>query len=155
MSTKKVTAKRDIHEGELLTDKDIQESGNKSPTGALKLDTGKLRFDLLPPGPMMELAKVYTIGANKYGDRNKELGMPYGRIIGAMLRHLFKWMNGEAYDDVDGQHHLAAVAWGALTLMDYETRCLEFDDRSPSFTLSQKAWKEYVEKTQKEDYVNT
>ena len=122
------------------------ETGPRSSTGALKLDKGKLRFDLMPVGPIMEVAKVYTIGADKYGDRNMELGMPFGRILRALFSHLFKWMNGETYDRTDGQHHLASVVWCALTLMDYETRCPQFDDRSSSFTLSQKEWKEHIEK---------
>lgn len=126
------------------------ESGTRSSTGALKLDKGKLRYDLIPVGPWMAVANVYTIGAVKYGDRNMELGMSYGRIIRAMFSHLLKWMNGEVYDETDGQHHLASVVWGALTLMDYETRCPEFDDRSPSFTLNQKEWKKHVQEEQEE-----
>lgn len=120
------------------------EKGKRSKTGALKLDEGKPRFDLMPPGPLFEVARVYQIGANKYGERNMELGMPYGRISKAMFSHLLKWMNGETFDSTDGQHHLASVAWGALTLMDYETRCPEFDDRSPSFVMNQLEWRDKI-----------
>ena len=121
-----------------------QETGKASDTGAMKLDEGKPRWDLLPVGPLMEVINVYTLGAKKYGDRNMQLGMPYGRIIRAGLSHFFKWMNGETYDITDGQHHLASVVWCCLTLMDYETRCPDKDDRVPSFTLSQMDWRENV-----------
>ncbi len=122
----------------------VQETGAASSSGAMKLDEGKPRFDLMPVGPLFEVIKVYTLGAKKYGDRNMQLGMPYGRIIRAGLSHFFKWINGEVYDQTDGQHHLASVVWCCLTLMDYETRCPKFDDRSPSFTLSQEKWREHV-----------
>ncbi len=149
-SQRKVFTKRNVRKGELLTKTSEQETGKASSTGATKLDDGKPRFDLLPVGPIFEVIKVYTLGAVKYGDRNMELGMPYGRIIRAALSHFFKWMNGEVYDPKDGQHHLASVVWCCLTLMDYETRCPEFDNRSPSFTLSQGDWRKHVLEEQKE-----
>jgi hypothetical protein len=34
-----------------------------------KYDGDKLRYDLIPVGPLAEVAKVYTIGAKKYADR--------------------------------------------------------------------------------------
>ena len=46
----------------------------------LKHDQGKLRFDLIPPEALIELAKVLTYGASKYNDRNWEFGMAYGRL---------------------------------------------------------------------------
>jgi hypothetical protein len=96
----------------------------------VKKDHGKLRYDLIPPEGMEELARVYTIGASKYADRNWELGIKWGRVFGALLRHAFAWARGESHDPVDGQHHLASVAWCALALITYEQRGMsEFDDR--------------------------
>lgn len=100
----------------------MQEQGKKN-------DSDKLRMDLLPAKPMMELAKVYTIGAKKYGDYNYLGGMKWGRIFGALLRHAWKWWSGEVFDQDDGQHHLASVAWCALTLMEYEDIHPELDNR--------------------------
>jgi hypothetical protein len=34
-----------------------------------------------------------------------------------MMRHAWAWWQGERDDPMDGQHHLASVAWGALALM--------------------------------------
>lgn len=96
---------------------------------ATKADTGKLRFDLIPPTPLMKLAEVYTIGANKYSDRNWEKGLSWGRIFAAMMRHAWKWWRGETHDPEDGQHHLASVAWCAFALMEYEGTYPEGDDR--------------------------
>ena len=95
----------------------------------VKNDTGKERFDLFPPKPLFEIARVFTIGAKKYDDRNWEKGMSWGRIFSAMMRHAWKWWMGEKYDTVDGQHHLASVAWCAMVLMEYENTKSEFDDR--------------------------
>jgi hypothetical protein len=98
----------------------------------VKNDTGKLRYDLIPPEGLDALAEVYTIGARKYADRNWEIGLSWGRVYGAMLRHAIRWLAGESYDPVDGQHHLASVAWCALALITYESRGMsQFDDRKP------------------------
>jgi hypothetical protein len=94
-----------------------------------KDDTGKERFDLLPVKPLFKVAEVYTIGAKKYDDRNWEKGIKWGRIFAAMLRHAWNWWRGEKLDPEDGQHHLASVAWCALTLMEFEETRPEFDDR--------------------------
>ena len=94
-----------------------------------KNDTNKLRYDLIPPGPLALLAEVYTIGAKKYDDRNWEKGIKWGRIFAALMRHAWAWWRGEKNDSVDGQHHLASVAWCAFALMEYEKTHTEFDDR--------------------------
>lgn len=98
---------------------------------AQKFDDGeeKVRFDLIPAGPLFELARVYTIGAKKYADRNWEKGLGWGRIFAAMMRHSWKWWRGETHDPVDGQHHLSSVAWCAFALMEYEQTHPELDDR--------------------------
>ncbi|KKL49911.1 hypothetical protein LCGC14_2310790 [marine sediment metagenome] len=96
-----------------------------------KDDTGKARFDLLPVKPLFEVVKVYTIGAGKYSDRNWEKGIKWGRVFAAMMRHAWNWWRGEKLDPEDGQHHLASVAWAALTLMEYEETHPELDDRLP------------------------
>ena len=97
---------------------------------AVKNDDGKLRFDLVPVRPFEELARVYTIGAKKYADRNWENGLSWGRVFGAMMRHAWAWWRGERHDLQDGQHHLSSVAWCAFALMEYERTHPERDDRA-------------------------
>ena len=96
---------------------------------AKKDDIGKPRYDLVPVQPMDALAKLYGVGADKYGERNWEKGTNWGRFFAAMLRHAFSWWRGEQYDPVDGQHHLIAVAWNAFALYEYERRKIGKDDR--------------------------
>lgn len=94
-----------------------------------KDDTGKMRYDLIPAYPLELLAEVYTIGCKKYNDRNWEKGLTWGRVFAAMMRHAWKWWNGEERDQKDGQHHLASVAWCAFALMEYGVTHNELDDR--------------------------
>lgn len=110
-----------------------------------KNDAGKLRWDLVPGRPMFELVKLYTVGAEKYtlrdtegnvtesGDRNWENGLSWMRCFRAMISHAFKWLSGEKYDPIDGQHHMASVAWYALALIEFEDTHPELDDRPGKF----------------------
>jgi hypothetical protein len=102
-----------------------------------KFDGGKLRYDLIPAKPLEAVAYVYTIGAAKYGDRNWEKGIKFGRIFAAMMRHAWAWWRGERLDPEDGQHHLAAVAWAAMCLMQLEETSPSFDDR-PATSIASK-----------------
>lgn len=95
-----------------------------------KDDDGKNRFDLLPPDALSEVVRVYTFGAGKYGDRNWEQGLRWGRVFAAICRHLFSWWRGEDHDPETGINHLAHAAWGCLTLLAYDLRGMDgFDDR--------------------------
>jgi hypothetical protein len=97
-----------------------------------KNDTGKPRFDLIPPDFMWLLAELFAMGAKKYADRNWEKGIKFGRVFGAMQRHAWRFWAGEEFDQEDGQRHLVSVAWCALVLLHYSLNDLkykEFDDR--------------------------
>lgn len=106
----------------------------KNPTPVLnegvKYDQEKLRYDLIPALPLKELARVYTVGAAKYADHNWRKGMEWHRIIAALLRHLEQWRLGETIDKESKCHHLASVAWCALTLIEYELLGIGQDDRA-------------------------
>ncbi len=103
-------------------------AGGKNDSGR-KDDTGKLRYDLIPTGPLGQLAEVYTIGAKKYSDRNWEQGLSWGRLYAALQRHANAFWRGEQRDPMDGQHHLASVAFCAFALMEFERTHPELDDR--------------------------
>lgn len=96
---------------------------------AKKNDDLKQRFDLIPPDALFEIAEVYTLGAKKYGDRNWQKGMRWGRTFSAIMRHLWAWLGGEDWDRETGLSHLAHAAWGCLTLLAYSRRGLGVDDR--------------------------
>lgn len=104
------------------------EHANKLDEG-VKFDDDKPRYDLIPARPLEELAKVYTVGAKKYADRNWEKGLRWGRVFAAMMRHAWAWWMGETNDKESGVHHMAAVAWGAFALIEYSQTNKGQDDR--------------------------
>lgn len=95
---------------------------NAKQSEGLRYDSGKPRYDLIPPDALAEYVRVMTIGAEKYAPRNWELGMKWSRCVGSMLRHAFAWLGGETNDPETRCHHLAHVAWNALALVAYSKR---------------------------------
>lgn len=99
------------------------------PAEAVKHDSAKPRMDLIPPEALTALGTVLREGADKYGERNWELGMDWGRVSGALLRHLSAWMAGEATDPDSGMSHVWHVLTNAAFLTAYESRGVGNDDR--------------------------
>jgi hypothetical protein len=98
-------------------------------TGAQKGD--KLaRFDLIPAGPLYELATHFGRGAIKYKeDRNWERGYRWSLSFAALMRHAWGWWRGEDTDAETGSSHLIAVAWHCLALREFQLKGKGFDDR--------------------------
>ena len=94
-----------------------------------KNDTGKLRYDLISPVGLEELAKVYTHGCVEYGDHNWRKGIRWSRIFGAIMRHLWAFWKGEDLDSESGLPHLAHAAWGCFALLEYRKTHSKHDDR--------------------------
>lgn len=99
-------------------------------TEGVKHDSGKSsRPELIPPEAIEALGTVLAFGAKKYADRNWELGMDWGRVFGAAMRHLWAWWKKEDKDPETGYSHL----WHALTciafLIAYEQRKIGKDTR--------------------------
>lgn len=127
-----------------------------SSTGGAK-GTKLARFDLLPPGPLRELAEHYGRGARKYADNQWRQGYEWSKSIAALGRHFNEFMAGRDYDvcsndpdgcshvDTDGNpfdsgepdtcfnhtgsHHMAAVAWHAFLLLEFKDTHPDHDDR--------------------------
>ena len=94
-----------------------------------KDDQDKLRYDLIPPELLEEVARVLTYGAVKYSERNWERGMSWGRPFGALMRHMWAWWKGENCDPETGYSHLAHALCCITFLMTYERRGIGKDDR--------------------------
>jgi hypothetical protein len=98
------------------------ESPNPKP-GAVKHDSGKPDWSLVPMETLEYVAKVMTFGAEKYArDGWKELPDFENRYFAAMLRHLTAWQAGEKVDPESGLPHLAHVLTNATFLLWNETR---------------------------------
>lgn len=66
----------------------------------------KGRFDLLPWGAIWELAKHTAEGAEKYGERNIDLGCKQSSLVDSAFRHLAKYVMG-----MRDENHLRAAFW--------------------------------------------
>lgn len=97
-------------------------------TGARK-ETRLARFDLIPAGPLWQLAEHYGRGAEKYGDRNWEAGYNFSMSFQAMERHAWAFWAGEDLDSETGTPHLAAVLFHAMALLEFSRTHPEKDDR--------------------------
>lgn len=99
-----------------------------SSTGAEK-GSKLARFDLIPVGPLTELAEHFGRGAKKYADRNWEAGYDWSLSFAAMQRHAWQFWNGEDIDPETGSKHIIAVAWHALALAQFMDQHPDFDNR--------------------------
>jgi hypothetical protein len=72
------------------------------------LDFSDCPFDNLADA-ILEVAKHFEEGCDKYGERNWEKGIPVRCYVDSAIRHYLKWLRG----DNDESHHRAFV-WNIL-----------------------------------------
>lgn len=96
----------------------------KSQEIGKKFDKGKVRYELIPAGPLKEVARVLTFGAERYDDNNWQKVTPTERYLGALMRHVEEYRDpGRPNIDSDsGLHHLAHAATNALFLLWFELK---------------------------------
>lgn len=107
--------------------------------GGHKDDADKIRVELIPPEFIFAVATILTSGAVKYAARNWEHGMSWGRVFGALMRHLWAWWGGKApttksflfgpLDSETGHSHLWHAGCCLAFLIAYEERGDGTDDR--------------------------
>jgi len=133
-----------------------------SSTGGQK-GTKLARFDLIPVGPLTELAEHYGRGAAKYASHQWRQGYEWPKSYAALMRHLTAFWAGYDYDVCSnepenclpwgdeaehepdtcpnhlGSHHMAAVAWHAFLLLEFKDEHPGHDDRYKAPGLTQAA----------------
>lgn len=78
----------------------------------------KLRWELLPLPLLEEIVKIYTMGAEKYGENTwQNLPNGYERYKAALFRHIVAYEKGETTDKESNLLHLAHAAWNALAML--------------------------------------
>lgn len=83
-----------------------------------KDDQGKMRWSLLPLGPLENVVAVLNIGAAKYGAGNwQNLDDFKDRYLDAAMRHIVAWRRGEKLDRDSGLPSLAHAVCCLLFLM--------------------------------------
>lgn len=113
-----------------MTDNPMQIMENNLDSGR-KDDTGKTRLELIPPTLLWAVGEVLGFGANKYAARNWEKGIQYGRVYGALQRHLNAFWAGDDIDAESTLPHLWHAACCIAFLIEFEELGREdLDDRS-------------------------
>ena len=102
---------------------------------ATKHDQGKPSFSAIPQLALMEVAKVFTKGREKYGKHNYSGSMEISRYTDASERHLHSYKVFAKPEDLDeiGVHELACVAANALMALDAILTGKGIDDRNPVY----------------------
>lgn len=100
-----------------------------SKESGTKHDTNKPAFELLSPQALLGTATVLGFGARKYGGHNWRLGIAWGRIIGAIGRHLAAIMMGNDIDDESGLPHVDHLACEVMFLQEFYRTRKDLDDR--------------------------
>ena len=71
-----------------------------------KDDQLKPDLSLVPLSALVEEARGFQYGAQKYGRNNYRGGLESHRLVAACLRHLLAWEQGEDLDPESGVSHL-------------------------------------------------
>lgn len=104
---------------------------------AVKFDSKKLRYDLIPSAAEAALAEALTLGATKYSPNNWREGIVYSRLLASLRRHVSALAAGEDRCPVDGQLHLGSIMAIAAMLCEYEaTGRKDLDDRPRAYTAT-------------------
>lgn len=98
--------------------KELHDSGErrKFASGAVRDRGGrKPRPDLISPHAQMREGMINTLGAEKYGLRNYEKGMPISECMASLQRHIEQYKRGDTDED-----HLAQARWNLGAIIHYE-----------------------------------
>jgi len=87
-------------------------------------DGTKPRIDLICPFFLERLGELMRVGAEKYGDRNWEKGIPSKEYLASACRHLVKYMQDQRDED-----HLSQAAFNIMGLIRNEET--GFDTKHP------------------------
>ena len=99
------------------------------------------RYDLIPQGPLRQYAEHLGRGAQKYEEHNWRRGYEWSKSFAALQRHIWAFWGGEDIDEETGSHHLAAVIFHAMAMLEWVETHPEFDDRwRPDDTTVRASW---------------
>lgn len=104
------------------TDSEKESRVTTNGNEGLKFDSGKPRFELIPPMAMECVANVITKGAKKYGVGNWTKELAWSRLIGALHRHTNAFQRGQIHDTETGENHMAHVIVNAMYLLEYSEK---------------------------------
>ncbi len=95
----------------------------------VKNDQDKPNVAAIPKEAIWKMGLALGYGAKKYGNNNYRNGMLISRQLGAAVRHIYQFLDGEPQDLESGNchlgHALASLAMACYTLEN----CPDMDDR--------------------------
>jgi uncharacterized HAD superfamily protein len=103
---------------------------------ALRYNTDKLEFSLLPTHALEETIRVMMYGSKKYDKNNWKRGLSWTSIIDCIERHLSAIKKGEDFDPESGLLHASHVVANALFLTEYYKIYPQGDDRQQHSCLN-------------------
>lgn len=107
---------------------DAKPSNPKDAIGSKKLD-----LSLAPATLQVMAATAFLEGALKYGRYNWRIaGVRASIYVAALLRHVFKWYNGQDHDTTTRVHHLDNAIACLAIMRDAELYGKLNDDRPPA-----------------------
>lgn len=100
----------------------------------MKFDNDKPKIHLVPPEAIIEAAKVFGFGAEKYGENNWRHDInkfPVSRHYSSIQRHLLAYISGEDIDPESGLPHVshALTQMMILCMTTLESDPIDTDDR--------------------------
>ena len=98
----------------------LAETLERAQERGTKFDSGKPMIDLIVPEFIVGMAKILTMGAEKYGTENWKRGLEYSRLYAALQRHALAYHSGEHYDSESGLNHMLHVACNAMFIFWYK-----------------------------------
>jgi len=105
----------------VYTPSNVKTPDPKTEASAVKFDSGKTDWSLMPFEAVEEINKVLEFGAKKYAAHNwtQGDGFRYTRVLNSLFRHLFAWSRGEDLDPESGLSHLAHAGCNIIFLIYY------------------------------------
>lgn len=121
---------------EVQLQKAVEDS--KKHNTAVKYDSGKTDWSLMPWEAVAEINKVLEFGAQKYNEKDKKgpnswnwakgTGLGRLRVLNAVFRHLFAYARGEKFDQESGLPHLNHAACGLLFMIYYNLHSSKYPE---------------------------
>ena len=113
----------------LEVDRGTPGNNHSGYVGGTKNDEAKPDLSLLPRRPLEEAAIVLMYGMRKYSRDNWRAGFDWNRLIGAALRHIFAFNEGEDMDPETGYCHLSHAICMLMFLSELRHTHPELDNR--------------------------
>lgn len=86
-------------------------------------------MEYIPSEAILEVARVFGFGAQKYAPDNWREGFKHRRLASAAMRHIVQYLDGQDLDDESGLEHLAHACCGLLMLLEHRFKGYGDDNR--------------------------